>query len=223
MRLITMQNITFSYAKDRPILKDLSLTIDSGEFIIIAGSNGCGKSTIFRLLMEYVRPDSGTIKKSPGIAIAYIAQDIAQSLFMELTVEENLLLMHIPLTDRTFIKQFLAGYNEKLPDYMEQPVKFLSGGEKQALALAIKLFHTPDLLLLDEHTSALDPESEKYLMDLTNSKIAEKNITTLMSTHKIGTIVNYGTRVVGINRGAVIFDEKQSADLCEKCVKKIYR
>ncbi|NRB11363.1 MAG: ABC transporter ATP-binding protein, partial [Rickettsiaceae bacterium] len=169
--IIEIFDLTFKYPKaEKSTLDNLSFSIASGEFVFLVGSNGCGKSTLFKLIMSLIKPTQGKIIKQKNIRIAYISQNIYQSLFMDLTVAENLTLAHIPLKSREKIAKYLASYHQKLPSYFNQPVKLLSGGEKQALAMAIKLYHIPDLLLLDEPTSALDPEAEKSLMELTNKK-----------------------------------------------------
>lgn len=224
MKIITLSDVTFKYPKAaKSILDKLSFAIMPGEFVFLVGSNGCGKSTLFKIIMSQLKPTHGKIIKAKNLRIAYISQNIYQSLFMDLTVAENLTLMHIPLNPQEEIVKHLASYHPKLPSYFNQPVKLLSGGEKQALALAIKLFHTPDLLLLDEHTSALDPEAEKSLMELTNQKIQEQKITTLICTHKINHISNYGSRIIGLNKGKIVFDEQNSKGLTEKCINIIYQ
>jgi putative tryptophan/tyrosine transport system ATP-binding protein len=191
---------------ERSVLNGVSMAIQPGEFVSLLGMNGCGKSTLFKLIVEDLSPKSGKIARSKGMKLTYISQDPGQNLFLDLTVLENLKLMHVDFSCLKACSDYLASFHSKLPEYMYQPVSMLSGGEKQALILSIKLYQKPDLLLLDEHTSAMDPGAEKRLMDLTAEKIRLSGTTALMCTHKVHLAVDYSQRIVGLFNGEVVLD-----------------
>lgn len=222
--IISVKDITYTYPQGtKPVLNGVSLTIDSGQIISLLGANGCGKSTLLKLLIKELSPVSGTVYQKDDLKVAYISQNIHQSLFLELTVQENLVLMNIHFSNKNEAESYLTTFHRNLFFYFDQPVMMLSGGEKQALALAIKLYNKPDILLLDEHTSAMDPEAEKDLMTLTYQKITQQNITTLMSTHKISLANQYSTHVIGLNKGKIVIDlENVEQGLIKEHLDKIY-
>ncbi len=205
--VINVQDLVYTYPHGaKPVLDGVSFTIDAGQIISLLGANGCGKSTLLKLLTRELSPSYGTVQKKDNLKIAYISQNIHQSLFSELTIRENLILMGLHFSNKKETESYLKTFHRNLFLYFDQPVMMLSGGEKQALALAIKLYDKPDILLLDEHTSAMDPEAEKDLMRLTLQKNTQQKITTLMSTHKINLASQYSTRVIGLNKGKIVVD-----------------
>lgn len=222
--IINVQNVVYTYPHAlKPVLEGVSFKIDAGQIISLLGANGCGKSTLLKLLTRELSPSSGTIYKNDNLKIAYISQNIHQSLFIDLTVEENLVLMGIQFSTKEEAEFYLKTFHRNLFLYFDQPVKMLSGGEKQALVLAIKLYEKPDILLLDEHTSAMDPEAEKDLMNLTYQKITEHKITTLMCTHKINIARKYSTGIIGLNKGRIIISlEDMEKGLLKKYLDMIY-
>jgi ABC-type uncharacterized transport system ATPase component len=222
--IINVQNVSYNYSRGtKSVLDDISFTIETGQIISLLGANGCGKSTLIKLLMRELCPSSGIVQKKDDLKIAYISQNIHQSLFLELTVQENLILMNIPFSNKKEAEPYLKTFHRNLFLYFDQPVMMLSGGEKQALALAIKLYDKPDILLLDEHTSAMDPAAEKDLMTLTYQQITQQKITTLMSTHKINLARQYSTRIIGINKGRIIIDlENREKEIIKEHLDRIY-
>lgn len=222
--IINVQDVVYIYPQaSKPVLDGVSFKINSGQIISLLGANGCGKSTLLKLLTKDLFPSFGSIDKSDHLKIAYISQNIPQSLFMDLTVQENLILMGLRFSSKEAIESYLRTFHRKLFSYINQPVNMLSGGEKQALILAIKLYDKPDILLFDEHTSAMDPEAEKDLMNLTYQIIMEHKITTLMCTHKINIARKYSTRIIGINKGRIIIDlENMGQGLLKKHLDMIY-
>jgi putative ABC transport system ATP-binding protein len=122
------------------------------------------------------------------------------------------------------LQAYLRGFNAKLGDALKSPLYNLSGGEQQILAFALYLCHQPELLLLDEHTSALDPKTAAKIMQFTANIIKEKKLTCIMTTHNLDFAVEYGNRVIALNEGNIVFDsqdnESQKIDrqlLLEKC------
>jgi ABC-type uncharacterized transport system ATPase component len=222
--IINVQNVAYTYPHGtKSVLDGVSFTIETGQILSLLGANGCGKSTLLKLLMRELCPSSGKVQKKDDLKIAYISQNIHQSLFLELTVQENLILMGIPFSNKKEAESYLKTFHRNLFLYFDQPVMMLSGGEKQALALAIKLYDKPDILLLDEHTSAMDPEAEKDLMTLTYQKITQQKITTLMSTHKINLARQYSTRIIGLNKGKIVIDlENIKHGLIKEHLDRIY-
>lgn len=222
--ILNVQDIVYTYPQTAaPILNGLTLTVGRGEFISLLGANGCGKSTLFKILTKTLGPLSGRIQIQDGVKVAYIAQNMGDNLFMDLTLQENLQLMRLQFSSVDRMRAYLLPYHRRLPFYLHQPVKMLSGGEKQALILAATLYHKPDLLLLDEHTSALDPEAEKDLMALTAQHIRQSGITTLMCTHKLALAHTYSSRLVGLNKGKIIVDiPNEHQELSEDYLQKIY-
>jgi len=216
--IINIQNIAYIYPHaTHPVLDDVSFRIEVGQIISLLGANGCGKSTLLKLLIKELSPSLGAIHKKGDLKIAYISQNIHQSFFIELTVQENLILMGVHFSTKEETEVYLKTFHRNLYIYIDQPVKMLSGGEKQALVLAIKLYSKPDILLFDEHTSAMDPKAEEDLMTLTCQKVMEQRITALMCTHKINLAAKYSTRVIGLNKGKIMVD---LADMTQGLQKK---
>ncbi|MBS0627890.1 MAG: ATP-binding cassette domain-containing protein [Verrucomicrobia bacterium] len=214
-------------SKETPILDNLSLDIFRGEFIILLGSNGCGKSSLLKVVNGLSTPTSGSLyfKKENLLqksltqrskSIVTLTQDLNLSTFSDLTVLENCLiaLHRNKLTSFSFsskekqkkIKAYLEIYNPNLAEKLAMPVSSLSGGERQTLALAMNLWISPSLLLLDEHTSALDPYMAKKLMHLTHEITERQQVTTVVATHNLDDALTYGTRLIVMKQGKIILD-----------------
>jgi len=217
-------------SKERPILEEVSLEIYPGDFVILLGSNGSGKSSLIKVINGLSKPTSGTITlenqeladqpiHKRAQSIVTLTQDLNLSTFSQLTVLENCLIaLHRKKRvsfaisvkkKRREIEAYLAAYSPKLAQALDEPVASLSGGERQTLALAMSLCKTPSLLLLDEHTSALDPVMAAKLMALTSKVAKERAITTLMTTHNLDDALCYGNRLVVMRRGQLIHDFKE--------------
>lgn len=214
-------------SKETPIIHDLSLDVFPGEFIILLGSNGCGKSSLLKIINGLFVPTSGEISfqdknllelslPQRSQSIVTLTQDLNLSTFSDLSVLENCLiaLQRNKTTSISFsskeeqkkIKEQLHDYNPNLSEKLGVPVSTLSGGERQTLALAMNLWATPSLLLLDEHTSALDPHMAKKLMSLTHETARKQKITTLMATHNLEDALSYGTRLIVMSQGKIVLD-----------------
>jgi putative ABC transport system ATP-binding protein len=226
MTLLTFENVSFSVPlKEKPILDGISLSIRSGDFIVILGSNGSGKSSLLKAINGLIAPTSGKIlfqgnplpaslsKRSRSIAT--LTQDLNLSTFSQLTVLENCLIalerrrrFSFSLSvkkERTKIISALSQYSQKLADSIDEPISSLSGGERQMVAFAMSVWNPPSLLLLDEHTSALDPQMDAKLMELTHRFACAKQVTTLMSTHNLDHAL-YGNRLLAMKQGKVVMD-----------------
>ena len=223
-------------------LNNLSLDVKKGDFITIIGANGAGKSTLFNAIAGSFLTDSGTIELngkditlSPehkrAREIGRLFQDPMRGSAPGMTIEENLSLAagrggwlsHIKRADREYFREKAALLGMGLENRMDQPMGLLSGGQRQALTLMMATINIPKLLLLDEHTAALDPSTAEKVLDLTKTIVSENNLTCLMITHNMQSALELGNRTVMMDFGQVIFDvsgkERESltvADLMQK-------
>lgn len=217
-----------------------SLTVDNGAFLSVVGSNGSGKTTLLNLISGSLRPDAGRIfagadgqtditdwpEHKRARRIGRVFQDPQKGTCAQLTILENMALADnkgksfslgraIQAKRIPFYRELLAQCHMGLEERLSTPVGSLSGGQRQALALVIATMNDIDLLLLDEHTAALDPKSSETVMELTGQLVAEKQVTTLMVTHNLRFAVDYGDRLVMLHRGEAVLDlagtEKQQA------------
>lgn len=238
--LMHLQNVSLQLFKSTtPILENINLSIYPGDSVVILGGNGSGKSSLMKLMNGHYQPTSGelclkqlTLKLWQPVAlsksVATITQDPTHSLFLDLTVFENCLLFESrqtgsnlrqnKKTKRKNIAEYLSQYHGNLNHQLDQPVAVLSGGEKQALLLALLMRHPPELLLLDEHTSALDPHQAKQLMTCTEHIIQKCGVTTLMITHNLDQALSFGTRILALKAGQIIFEAagSQKSKLCKE-------
>ena len=215
-------------ANESVLFQDFNFSVDRGEFVSVVGSNGSGKTTMLSLICGSLPVDSGRIllggkditrmkEFRRAQRIGRVFQDPAKGTCPDLTILENM-----SLADNKGKKFGLGvGVNRKridfyrsqlellhlgLEDKLESPVGSLSGGQRQALALLIATMTPIDLLVLDEHTAALDPKSSENVMELTLRVIEEKNLTALMVTHNLRFAVEYGTRLVMMHQGRTVID-----------------
>lgn len=226
--LIQLKNISFSIG-EKKIIDNINLSIFSGDFVVILGGNGSGKSTLLKLINQTYPCTSGEIllndqpikqypKKILQKKIVTLTQFIAKSIFTDLTVEENAILIESAFCEKDFDKKnmlttlpdYLSKFNIKLAQALKIKVSRLSGGEQQILAFALYLRHQPDLLLLDEHTSALDPKKANDVMALTQQFIQKNHITCLMTTHSLPYAVRYGNKLIALQDGAIVFTANEA-------------
>ena len=226
-------------AMEKNVLQDLNLEIDEGEFLVVLGSNGSGKSTLFNAILGYV-PYQGDIeldgrnlnkqkpyKRLKDIGIVY--QDPLRGSAPHLNVEENLLLALPKGRKRNeylaFCKNELSSYGLGLEDNFKSEVHNLSGGMRQALSLFLATVKEPSLLLLDEHTAALDPRASEVVMELTD-RIIKNNpkMMTLMIIHNLDLALRYGTRLIVFQNGKVSLDVKgeEKKNLTKEGLAKLY-
>lgn len=232
---------------EKRALSKLSLHLHKGDFVTIVGSNGAGKSTLFNAITGAFYVDEGeilldgeniTYRKEyiRSKTIGHLFQDPLRGTAPGMTIEENLALAYLKAsTDRheylsrvskrekKMFRERLSQLDMGLEDRMKQPVGLLSGGQRQALTLLMATMVTPKLLLLDEHTAALDPGTAAKVLDLTKQIIQERKLTCLMITHNMNQALELGNRMIMMDAGSIIFQaseaEKQKLqieDLLEK-------
>ena len=214
---------------EKRALSDLSLRLADGEFATIVGSNGAGKSTLFNAIAGVFYVDAGTItldgrditflpsyKRSHRIG--HLFQDPLKGTAPHMTIEENLAVAYLRSSDRhvlfgrvsrrdrDFFRDALAQLDMGLEDRMNTPVGLLSGGQRQALTLLMATMVTPELLLLDEHTAALDPVTADKVLALTRSVVSERSISCLMITHNMHQALELGTRTLMMDAGRIVLD-----------------
>lgn len=223
-------------------LDRLSLHVLPGDFVSIIGANGAGKSTLFNAICGGFFPDSGTVwldgknvtmtpEHKRAKQIGRLFQDPMRGTAPDMSIEENLALAagaggwlsHVTAADKRAFRERLSLLGMGLEDRMRQPVGLLSGGQRQALTLLMATYHAPKVLLLDEHTAALDPGAAEKVLALTRSIVEENHITCLMITHNMQSALELGNRTLMMDRGRVIYDvtgEERSrltiADLTDK-------
>ena len=214
---------------EKKALSDLSLHLAKGDFVTILGSNGAGKSTLFNAIAGTFPVDRGTItldgknitslpdyKRSKFIGRMF--QDPLKGTAPTMTIEENLALAYmrassgtnpfsvISKADRAEFRQRLSQLGLGLEDRMGSPVCLVSGGQRQALTLLMATMVTPKLLLLDEHTAALDPATADKVLALTRQIVADHGITCLMITHNIPSALSLGNRTIMMKDGSIVLE-----------------
>lgn len=210
-------------------LSGLSLHLDPGDFVTIIGSNGAGKSTLFNAVAGVFYVDEGSIlldgtnltflpEYQRSRMIGRLFQDPLKGTAPGMTIEENLALAYLRSTkgsapfarisrkDKALFRERLSLLHMGLEDRMKQPVGLLSGGQRQALTLLMATLVPPKLLLLDEHTAALDPATAEKVLELTKDIAAKKNITCLMITHNMKQALELGNRTLMMADGNIVLD-----------------
>lgn len=238
--MLEIQNLSKSfhnsYIGENKLFSNMNLTIKKGDFVTIIGSNGTGKSTLLNILSGVSKESSGNILLE-GVDITKLAEHkrtkFISRVFQNpelgtcpsMTVRENLSLAlnKGKLTNLKYCLRYKNDYLESLLNdisldlkkMLDVEVKYLSGGQRQALSLIMASVNNPKVLLLDEHTAALDPKTSSEVMELTKKIVTEKNITSLMVTHNLRDAINYGNRLIMLHKGEIILDlnEKQKKNL----------
>ncbi|MCQ2447593.1 MAG: ATP-binding cassette domain-containing protein [Oscillibacter sp.] len=210
---------------ERAALSDFSLHLAPGDFVTIIGSNGAGKSTLFNAICGSFLTDSGSITLDGeditfmpefirAKSIGRLYQDPMRGSAPHMTIEENLALAagsggwfsHVSKADKERFRDRLALLEMGLEDRMRQPVGLLSGGQRQALTLLMATFTAPKLLLLDEHTAALDPGTAEKVLKITKDVVEADHITTLMVTHNMQQALELGNRTLMMASGHIVLD-----------------
>lgn len=209
-------------------LDHLNLTLSAGEFITVIGGNGAGKSTLLNCIAGVYELDYGEIKlESMDITfwpeykrshyIGRVFQDPLKGTAFDMTIEENLAMAYakgksrglqwgINKADRRFFCDQLSLLGMGLEDSLKQKVGLLSGGQRQAITLLMATIVEPKLLLLDEHTAALDPSAARQVLQLTQELVQQKNLCTIMVTHNMKAALEYGSRTIMMHDGRIILD-----------------
>lgn len=230
--MLTLKAINVTLGKssklERKILSNLSLDIKHGEFVVVIGGNGAGKSTMFNVISGFVRPDSGQIivdgqdiTNMPQILksglISKVIQDPKIGTMENMTIFENMafalrrgrkrgLTIFSNNSNKKFFQKKLQMLNMGLENVMDELVSNLSGGQRQALSLIMSILSDSKILLLDEITAALDPKSSETIMQLTAKIIKEEKRTCIMITHNMDHAISYGDRLVLLKNGSFTAD-----------------
>ena len=231
--MLTLNHISKTFApgtvNEKRALNDLSLHLAPGDFVTVLGSNGAGKSTMFNAIAGTFQPDSGSVildgkditrlpdyKRSKFIGRMF--QDPLKGTAPNMTIEENLALAYLRASharspfsmvsagERREFREKLAQLGLGLEDRMNTVVGLLSGGQRQALTLLMATLVTPKLLLLDEHTAALDPATAEKVLELTKKIVAENSITCLMITHNVQSALQLGNRTIMMKDGQIVME-----------------
>ena len=209
-------------------LNGLTLTINDGDFVTVIGGNGAGKSTMLNAISGVFLPDEGSIEID-GVDVTRVPeykrakylgrvfQDPMKGTAPDMEIAENLsiaarrgtrrrLVWGLPKKERESYKAVLAKLELGLEDRLSSKVGLLSGGQRQAVTLLMATLKKPKLLLLDEHTAALDPKTAAKVLEITEKIVKENNLTTLMITHNMRDAIRYGNRLIMMHEGRVIVD-----------------
>jgi len=229
--MIRLQDCTVIFNANTPderkALLNIRLMIGKGDFVTVIGSNGAGKSTLLNLIAGSVRPSSGTIEID-GINrtgepeylrarfIGRVFQDPLAGTAAEMTVEDNLavaarkgpkpLTIAMTRSRKAEFRDRLAELGIGLENRMKENVSRLSGGQRQALTLLMAVIARPSILLLDEHTAALDPANAEKVLELTERFAREYELSVLMVTHDMGRAISLGSRLIMMDKGEIIMD-----------------
>lgn len=219
---------TFALGAGRVVaLDDLDLLLPEGDFVTVIGSNGAGKSTLLHVIAGACRPDRGQVKlagrdvtrwsahrRAPFIGRVF--QDPLLGTAAQMTVAENLALAAkkgrrslIPLLTprrRLSLAKTMASLGMGLEERLSEKVAHLSGGERQALTVLMAILTRPKLLLLDEHTAALDPANAEKVLAITEKLVTEQGLTTLMVTHRMDQALSVGNRLIMMHKGRIVLD-----------------
>lgn len=229
--MIEIKNLTKVFypgtVNEKVALENVNLRIEKGEIVCVIGSNGSGKSTLFNLISGTYPVTNGTIQfknkdvtKMPEYKrakmIGRIFQDPTKGTAANMSIEDNLITasskgwksLKISLNNekRKQFQKILVPIN--LQNRLKDNVGLLSGGQRQALTLLMTVMSDPEVILLDEHTAALDPHNADIVMDLTTKYIEEKSLTALMVTHNMKFAIEFGTRLIMMDEGKIILDVK---------------
>ena len=231
--VLELKNISKTFnpgtVNEKLALQKIDLDLKDGDFATIVGSNGAGKSTMFNAIAGEFIADTGTImldgqditfmpdyRRSKYIGRMF--QDPLRGTAPHMTIEENLALAYLRASghtssfsriskkDREVFAEKLSALGLGLEDRMKQPVGLLSGGQRQALTLLMATLVTPKLLLLDEHTAALDPGTAEKVLELTKKIVAENHITCLMITHNVPSALALGNRTIMMKDGRIVLE-----------------
>ena len=236
MEMLELNNLHKTFnpgtVNEKVALNGVSLQMEAGDFATIVGSNGAGKSTMFNAITGGFIADEGSIvlggqditfapEYERSKVIGHLFQDPLKGTAPNMTIEENLALAYlragtaphaifsrISRKDKELFREKLALLNMGLEDRMKQPVGLLSGGQRQALTLLMATLTRPRLLLLDEHTAALDPKTAAKVLQLSDEIIAKNHLTAMMVTHNMANAIEYGNRLIMMNNGKIIYDVK---------------
>lgn len=234
--MLKIQNVTKIFNLDQPVenqkvaLNNISLEIEKGEFVTVIGGNGSGKSTLMNMICGVHKPDTGEIiingenvtktsENKRAKLIGRVFQDPNMGTAGNMSILENMeiatrrnrpksLNWGFKKKNEVLFKEKLATLNLGLEDRINQKIGLLSGGQRQAITLLMASLAKPKILLLDEHTAALDPKTAKTVLEVTEKIVEENNITTIMITHNMRDAIKYGNRLIMLSSGKIVLDVK---------------
>jgi len=231
--MLQIKNISKTFnphtVNEKRVFEGFSLSVNKGEFVTVIGSNGAGKSTLFNAVAGSFYVDGGSIaldgrditflpEHKRSRTIGRLFQDPLKGTAPNMTIEENMALAYLrtargnaPFSrvtrkDKEFFREKLRQLDMGLEDRMKQPVGLLSGGQRQALTLLMATLVPPQLLLLDEHTAALDPATADKVLELTRRVVVENGLTCMMITHNMGQALKLGSRTLMMADGNIVLD-----------------
>ena len=230
--MLNIKNVYKTFYKgtvnEKKALSDINIKLEDGDFVTVIGGNGAGKSTLQNVISGLYAVDSGIIeinninitnlpeyKKAKYIGRVF--QDPMLGTASNMQIEENLALAFmrgekktlkwmINKNKKNFFREKVASLGLGLEDRMDNKVGLLSGGQRQALTLLMATIKKPNLLLLDEHTAALDPRTAKKVLSLTKEIVEDMKITTIMITHNMKDAIQYGNRLIMMDEGKIIYE-----------------
>lgn len=245
--LLELKNISKTFNKntdrERKSLIDINLSLEKSDFGVIVGGNGAGKSTLMNVIFGKIKPDKGEIILSDedilllpeykrAKKISMVLQNPSLGTAPRMSIVQNLAIAYkrgeqrglkssIKKEDILLYKERLSELSLSLEDRMDCPMELLSGGQRQAVALVMATLNKSDLLLLDEHTAALDPHTQKIVMELTDTIIKRYNLSALMITHSLSDAIKYGNKLFVLEEGRLkyCFDKEEKDKLD---VKKLF-
>lgn len=213
---------------EKVALNELNLVLNDGDFVTVIGGNGAGKSTMLNAVAGVWKPDEGSIiidgtdvtnmpEHKRAKFLGRVFQDPMLGTAPDMGIEENMALAHrrgkrrglkwgITKAEREMYKEALRELDLGLEDRLTSKVGLLSGGQRQALTLLMATLQKPKVLLLDEHTAALDPKTAAKVLDLSDKIINEHHLTTMMVTHNMNDAIKHGNRLIMMHEGKVIYD-----------------
>ena len=247
--MLQIENLTKIFNPDtidqKVALNDISVRIEKGDFVTVIGSNGAGKTTLLNLISGTYLPDKGRVviddmdvtripEHKRAKYLGRIFQDPLMGTAASMTIEENLAMADLRGMPRTLrwgvnrsrrdhYRSILKMMGLGLEKRLKQSVSLLSGGQRQSLTLLMVTLTLPKLLLLDEHTAALDPKTAKRVMELTQTIISENKLTAIMVTHNMEQAIRFGNRLIMLHEGSIQLDisgEEKKAFTVQEAVKR---
>jgi len=234
--MIELKNVSIVFnqgtVNENPALSNINLKVNEGDFITIIGSNGAGKSTLFNLIAGSIIPTQGSIlvndrniTREPeykrALYIGRIFQNPLLGTASNMSLEDNMMITYrkgfkwlkrsLNNRMREYFRSELVQLNMGLENRLKENLVMFSGGQRQALTLLMMVLSKPALILLDEHTAALDPKNAKIVLELTHKFIREYKLTAMMITHNMSHAIEFGNRLLMMDKGEIIFDAEGEA------------
>jgi len=249
--MIELKKVSMTFnqgtVNENPAISNINLTVRERDFITVIGSNGAGKSTLFNLIAGTIAPTVGSIHlndrnitRDPEYRRARYIGRIFQNPLLgtasNMSLEDNMMITYrkgfkwlkrsLNQKMRDFFREELVQLRMGLEDRMKENLALFSGGQRQALTLLMMVLSRPELILLDEHTAALDPKNAAIVLELTNKFIDDYKLTAMMITHNMSHAIEFGNRLLMMDKGEIIFEaegEEKKALTVEKLIDKFHQ